>query len=74
MDKECAIQMAAEFKRPRINKFTGKREMVYVCPSGNNHALDLAKEQVLCASVSGFIPAGLELEAEKEVEKSNLKA
>lgn len=55
-EREYRIQMSAEFKRPKINKFTGKREMVWVCPSGNNHALDVSKEQVLFALHAGCLP------------------
>jgi hypothetical protein len=62
MDKECARQMSAEFKRPKVNKFTGKREMVWVCPTGNNHALDCSAMQVLCAMSTKLLPAGIELE------------
>lgn len=62
MDKECATQMAAEFKRPKRDKFTGKTVMVYVCPTGNNHALDNAAMQVMGAMKLGCLPAGVELE------------
>jgi predicted RNA-binding Zn-ribbon protein involved in translation (DUF1610 family) len=65
MDKECAIQMAAEFKRPRVNKFTGKPEMIYVCPTGNNHALDCSAIQILAAMQMRLLPAGIEMEEEK---------
>lgn len=61
MEREYRRQMSSEFKRPRVNKFTGRREMVWVCPSGNNHAFDCAKMQVLCAMQAGMLPAGLEL-------------
>ena len=32
--------------------------MVYVCPTGNNHAFDCAKMQVLCAMHAGLLPMG----------------
>lgn len=64
MEREYRIQMTAEFKRPKIDKFTGRRVMVYVCPSGNNHAFDLAKMQVLCAMHAGCLPMGVELQGE----------
>ena len=63
MDAECRRQMSAEFQRPKINKFSGKREMVWVCPTGNNHAFDCAKEQVLCAMQTELLPAGFEMAA-----------
>jgi len=69
MDRECARQMSAEFKRPKINKFTGRTEMVWVCPSGNNHALDCAAQQVLCAMQLRLLPAGVELEKDSQGEK-----
>jgi hypothetical protein len=61
MDREYRIQMAAEFKRPKVNKFSGRREMVWVCPSGNNHAFDCAAMQVLGAMQAKLLPAGVEL-------------
>jgi hypothetical protein len=54
--------MAAEFKRPKVDKFTGKSVMVYVCPTGNNHALDCAAMQVLAAMQLRVLPAGVEME------------
>lgn len=63
MEREYRTQMSAEFQRPRINKFTGRRELVWVCPTGNNHAFDLAKMQVLAAMQAGLIPAGIELDS-----------
>jgi ribosomal protein L44E len=62
MDKECAKQMAAEFKRPKRDKFTGKEVMVYVCPTGNNHAFDCSAMQVLAAMQLRILPAGVEME------------
>lgn len=60
-EQEYRRQMAAEFKRPKVTKFTGKRVMVWVCPSGNNHAFDCSKMQVLCAAMTGLLPGGVEL-------------
>ena len=72
MDKECAKQMAAEFKRERKNKFTFKIEKVWVCPTGNNHALDCSAMQILCAMQVGCIPAGVEMETEnKKIKEPN---
>lgn len=61
MDREYGRQMSAEFKRPKVDKFTGRKVMVRVCPSGNNHAYDDAKMQVLFAMSVGMLPAGIEL-------------
>jgi len=61
LEREYRRQMSAEFKRPRVDKFTGRKIMVWVCPSGNNHAFDCAKMQVLCAMQTGNMPAGIEL-------------
>jgi hypothetical protein len=68
MDKECAKQMAAEFKRPKRDKFTGKEVMVYVCPTGNNHALDCSAMQVLAAMQLRVLPAGVEMEEPQQGE------
>lgn len=62
LEREYGVQMAAEFKRMVINKTTLKREEVWTCPSGNNHAFDCAAMQVLCAMQAGLIPHGIELE------------
>lgn len=55
-DKEYRKQMSSEFKKVKVNKFTGKREWVWVCPSGNNHAFDCSKMQVLAATLAGVVP------------------
>jgi hypothetical protein len=74
IEREYRKQMSSEFKRPKVDKFTGRRVMVWVCPSGNNHAFDCSKMQVLCAMQAGLLPAGLELEKEKPKETEELKA
>lgn len=66
MEREYRRQMSGEFKRPKINKLTGRKEMIWVCPSGNNHAFDDAAMQVLCAMQAGLLPSGIELHASKE--------
>lgn len=71
MDKECAKQMAAEFKRAKVNRFTRKTENVWVCPSGNNHALDCSAMQILCAMQVGCIPAGVEMEKSENKKEPN---
>lgn len=71
MEAEYKRQMSAEFKRPKVNKFTGRREMVWVCPSGNNHGFDCSKMQVLCAMQVGLLPAGIELQHANDKENSD---
>jgi len=61
MEREYRAQMGGEFKKPKVNRFSGRREMLWVCPSGNNHAFDCAAMQVLCAMSAGLLPAGIEL-------------
>lgn len=63
MEREYAQQMTAEFQRAKTDKFTGRRVLVWVCPSRNNHAFDCAKMQVLAAMQAKLIPAGIELDA-----------
>jgi hypothetical protein len=55
MEAEYQIQMAAEFKKVKHNKFTGKEELVWVCPSKNNHAFDCGKMQVCAAILAKLI-------------------
>lgn len=71
MEVEYRRQMAAEFKRPKVNKFSGRREMVWVCPSGNNHAFDCSKMQVLSAMSAGLLPDGIELHDSKKPEDTS---
>jgi hypothetical protein len=59
-EREFRRQMTAEFKRPKIDKLTGKRKMVRVCPSGNNHAYDDAKMQALSAMQAKLLPGGFD--------------
>lgn len=55
LEREYRAQMAAEFKRRRTNTFTGRVDWVWVCPSGNNHAFDCAKEQIAGAWLLGLL-------------------
>lgn len=66
LEREYRKQMTSEFKRPKVNKLTGRREMVWVCPSGNNHAFDDAKMQVLCAMQAGLLPSGISAKPTEE--------
>lgn len=68
LEREYRRQMSAEFKRPKVDKFTGRRVMVWVCPSGNNHAFDCAKMQVLCAMHAELLPGGVELAPPQKTE------
>lgn len=56
MEKEYAVQMAAEFVKIKRNRFTGHEEKVRVCPSGNNHAFDCAKMQAVAAVILRLVP------------------
>jgi hypothetical protein len=56
MEETYRKHMASEFKRVKRNKFTGRSEWVYVCPSGQNHGRDCEKMQVLAATLAGLIP------------------
>ena len=72
MGKELKIQMAAEYEKPVMNPKTYKMTTMLVCPSGNNHGLDCAKEQVICAMHAGLLPNGVELtEKSKEGAPAN---
>lgn len=62
-EMQYRIQMSAEFKKP---KSPNSKEMIWVCPSKNNHAFDCAKMQVLCAMYTKLLPAGVELSAAKD--------
>lgn len=49
-------QMASEFKKRIVVGQLKKERMVWVCPSGNNHAFDLAKMQALAATLLDILP------------------
>lgn len=51
LGREYARQMASEYRKPRRDKFTGREEMIWVCPSGNNHARDCGKMQTVAAKI-----------------------
>lgn len=56
-------QMAAEYKKRIVVGKLGKERTVWVCPSGNNHAFDLAKMQALGATILEILPDELTNEA-----------
>jgi hypothetical protein len=55
MGREYERQMSSEFRKKKVNKFTGKEELVWVCPSGNNHARDCGKMQTVAATIAGLL-------------------
>jgi hypothetical protein len=55
-ERDYKKQMSSEFKKKKENRFTGRFEWVWVCPSGNNHAWDCAKMQVLAAILADVLP------------------
>jgi phage terminase large subunit GpA len=62
MERQYRIQMTSEFLKAVKNKITFRTEMKWSCPSGNNHAFDCAKMQVLCAMQAKLLPQGLEVQ------------
>jgi hypothetical protein len=55
-ETEYNRQMAAEYKKQKVDKTTGRRSWQWVCPSGNNHAFDCEAMQVLAATLQGLLP------------------
>ena len=53
---EYKRQMASEYKRRKRNPVTGNVQMIWVCPSGNNHLFDCAAEQVVMATLKRILP------------------
>lgn len=56
MDRIYKKHIGSEFKKAKKNEFTGKVEMVYVCPSGENHLRDCEKQQMLAATLAEILP------------------
>lgn len=56
LEIERRKHFAAEFKKKKVDKFSGKETWVRVCPSGNNHSYDLGKMLVLGAVLTDVIP------------------
>lgn len=56
MEVEYRRQMAAEFKKRFVSGALKKERLVWVCPSGNNHARDCAKMQCLAAVLLSILP------------------
>ena len=62
--------MSSEFKRKEPDRESGGWKWVYACPSGNNHARDCCKMQVLVATMAEILPdidVGRDIEASAEV-------
>lgn len=55
LGREYDRQMSSEFRKKKVNKFTGKEEFQWVCPSGNNHAADCGKMQTLVATITKIL-------------------
>lgn len=56
LEVERKRQFAAEYKKLKVDKFTGRTTEVRVCPSKNNHAYDLGKILKFGAVLTGVIP------------------
>ncbi len=56
MEIEYRKQMAGEFKKKIRVGALGKEKVIWYCPSGNNHAFDIAKMQALAATLMDIIP------------------
>lgn len=56
LEIERKKHFAAEFKKEKVDKFSGKKTFVRVCPTGNNHSYDLGKMLVLGAVLTDVIP------------------
>ncbi len=62
MDAECRRQMQDERREVKKSKVTGRVEVIWKAKTGNNHAFDCAKMQILCAMQTKMLPAGVDLE------------
>ena len=62
-------QMAAEFKKRIVVGVLKKERFVWVCPSGNNHAFDLAKMQTLAATLFDILPDELPVDQAAELRR-----
>lgn len=66
LEIEYSEQMRAEYKKKLVNERTHKVEWIWVCPSGNNHAFDCAKEQVLAATLDDILPDPFQEDTKEE--------
>lgn len=56
LEAERKRHFSAEFKKEKVDKFSGQKTYVRVCPSGNNHSYDLGKMLILGAVLCDVIP------------------
>jgi hypothetical protein len=52
---EFKKHLGSEYRKQKRDKFTGRVEWKWVCPSGKNHYRDAAKMAVLCATMAGAL-------------------
>jgi hypothetical protein len=55
-EEEYNRQMSAEYKKQKVNRVTGRREWIWVCPSGNNHLSDAERMNVVAATILNLLP------------------
>lgn len=53
---EFKKHLASEYRKQKRDKFTGRVEWKWVCPSGKNHYRDCTKEAILSATMAGCLP------------------
>lgn len=56
LEIERRKHFASEFKKKKVDKFSGQETWIRVCPSGNNHSYDLGKMLTLGAILTDVIP------------------
>lgn len=60
LEVERKRHFRGEYKKEKIDKFSGRRTMVRVCPTGENHSYDLGKIFMFGAVVTEMIPDPLD--------------
>ena len=55
-EEEYNRQMSAEYNKQKVNRVTGRREWIWVCPSGNNHLSDAERMNVVAATILNLLP------------------
>ena len=56
LEVEYGKQMAGEYRKRVVSGALKKERFIWFCPSGNNHARDCAKMQVLAATLLNILP------------------